>query len=215
MNIDLKRFCTPKEKAGRYPELAAPFRVGGYVYATNGFAVIRMPASSMPDASPAGDKSTAQDLIHNLRHLKLNGEFLPLSEDRIQDGQGCDACGGSGRQDAEFEEMEDVCDACDGTGETECEHCWHVGGCQECDGEGMIVKKVRVGELGSTKPCVECHGIGRQSDFVDGIEFDACMVAAIRELPSVEAFVHRGPHEHCMRFSFAGGEGALIARSIS
>ena len=113
MKIDLQAFCANERDMRRH--LQAPFELDGFVYATNGHWMIRVPAAYY------GGHRAFVDGLHPKRAailvgsaLASAGEFLPLPE--IAEPKMCTACSGSGEHVYRDEIGPEDCFECDGRG---------------------------------------------------------------------------------------------------
>lgn len=186
--IDLTAFCAKGEPAvNRYTE---PFIRSGWVYATNGYACVRVPSPGSPDAGLAPK---------NVPDVFVRPDFSPVPwpSDGIQRGEDeCRPCDGHGYVGRE------QCEECDGTGQIECSLCSQETDCAECDGDGYVT---------DGKKCTTCDGTGRceqeKWQRVGDMRVRGDFAGLIRALPGVQ---WAGNHHDRIHFLFDGGEGAVM-----
>jgi hypothetical protein len=194
MMIDLKRFCANESDPRAY--LREPWAHNGYVYATNGHIVVRIPA---PESAGVVAEHKAAATAEGLFAIfpAIEGAELPP----FTLGEPCHFCEGSGIAYATD------CPDCDGEGLFT--HGAHDYDCKECDGEGFV----DADKIPENKTvCHACYGRGYKAKRVPvgalGGGFDATYLSWIAALPGA-LFAARGPEESG-RFTFDGGEGLLM-----
>lgn len=134
------RACAAKE-IFRYA-INVPFRIGNYIYATDGRTAVRMKAPT-GFRQPKGEFPPVDTVGWN----EPRGEPVDLPDPgpAPERGPKCERCKGKGVGPVD-------CEQCRGTGECECYACGHTTDCGECDGDGKVLKK---GEK-----CPDCGGEG-------------------------------------------------------
>jgi hypothetical protein len=192
--MDLKRFCANKSDPRAY--LREPWAHKGYVYATNGHIVVRVPAPDQAEAiAEHKAAATAEGLFATFPAI----EAQPLPPFTL--GEECFFCAGTG------EAYSVDCPDCDGEGEFI--HGAHDYECKECEGGGFVdAEKIPENKT----VCHACYGRGYKAHRAPvgpmGAGFDASYLSWIAALPGV-LFAARGPAESG-RFTFDGGEGLLM-----
>ena len=195
---DLLPFCSTDPC--RY-SLSIPWNIEGFTYASDGKALIRVPAiaecergihdpyspvihpGTIPDAdSPAWQDITLPDGWQDTPPVIID----------------CKACDGTGK-------IRD-CPECGGAGETTRCECGNVKTCRECDGEGTLV--------GEGKPCEGCNGDGKTEGetlipFSPGFSLRLHNLKRIATLPEWRLRHH--PDNPTLRIDFTGGCGAIMA----
>lgn len=144
MNVQelLAMFCTAKDF--KYA-LSKPFRVGDYVYATDGRGAIRLPADMLPDAATEGKFPPVLDLPWGVTGKVEHPIPSAISAQVVP----CESCRGDGTQ------HEKECPECYGVGDVECSQCGHMAMCDRCYGRGTV--------SGDRKsPCIQCDGTGEK-----------------------------------------------------
>jgi hypothetical protein len=119
--IDLDKFC---EKDGVRYYLEKPFRLGGYIYATNGHLAVRIPDDGREAAEAYKSVSGIGKIFADA--IARDGEQFTVPNIALPDGPD-----------------EEKCPACNGLGEPECDM-EHMHDCPECDGTGMVETCIRV-----------------------------------------------------------------------
>ena len=161
----LRQFCIEDDVMRK--ELRRPFgRSDGYVYATDGHALMRVPVMMVKQVYKDGGRDTyhiwekfrvsVSRYVVETETLRLARENLPMVN----------------------EYMEVKCPKCDGEGEIVCDYCDHTHECDYCDGDGWMEtrqtgKKVfdeyaRV-QIGGIR--FSCRNIGR---LLAALEVNSC-----------------------------------------
>lgn len=195
MSIDLQRFCAISDDDRAY--LNAPWPHKGWMYASNGHIIVRVPA---PDhAATVAAHDIAERAAGIFAKCEAEGHApLPL---RLDLGQKCTVCRGTGHV------YTVACKECEGG---EFEHGSHTYTCQECDGTGRAESTRAAGEKTT---CNGCRGKGyfgytRVPVGDKGAGYDAVYLSWIRALPN--ALFAPGEAEKAAHFKFDGGEGCLM-----
>src|SRR4051812_4704973 len=107
--ISLKDFCS--DETGIRYDMTTPYKIGDWVYATNGKMIVRVPAADFPAVAarekvPNPASLGFWDLPRD--HLVAVPDFLPF---RIED---CAACDGHGGCLCGCEKCDGVCGLCAG-----------------------------------------------------------------------------------------------------
>lgn len=195
MNINLKRFCasTDDDRAC----LREPWPHKGWMYATNGHIIVRVPA---PDhAGTVAEHDIAERAVGIFAKCEADGH-APLP--RLALGQKCNVCRGTGHV------YTVKCGECD---DGEFQHGSHTYECKECEGTGRAESTKAGG--GEKTTCIGCHGKGycgfnRVPIGDKGAGYDAVYLSWIRALPN--AVFAPGEAEKTAHFKFDGGEGCLM-----
>ena len=109
MAVDLKAFCANPRELRLW--MHAPFRIGQWVYATNGHYCVRVPATTEPEATGAYPKNIAALFDRSF----ADAEFLLLPD--FAQAPTCTTCGGSGvNPHPSSEDEDDECWECVGRG---------------------------------------------------------------------------------------------------
>jgi hypothetical protein len=143
MKIDMAQFCATRDTR---KHLFSPFRLNGFIYATDGEIAIRIP----DDGSEVADCESGLEKIEHFFQMPENILFqqIPLLNITLK----CAECSGTG-----FVNYVHVdCDECDGEGVFK--HGAHDYDCKECNGSG----EYRSVTLGSKNECNQCDGSGNQ-----------------------------------------------------
>lgn len=143
MKIDLTQFCATRDTR---KHLFAPFRLNGFIYATDGAIAIRVP----DDGSEVAECDPGLLKIESFFNLPDEASFmeLPLLPTR----ENCISCKGNGVVNYEMLD----CEECDGEGEFE--YGSHTYECKECRGRGEY-KSTR---KGVSHKCDQCDGSGNK-----------------------------------------------------
>lgn len=134
----LAMFCG--NTIGRYT-YAVPFRVGGYVYATDGSTCVRVHETELPLVGGAANSPPAETLPWS----SLSRKEYPIPP-RFDKTYPCESCKGDGKS------HEVKCEECNGDGYVECGECGHEHKCEACNGNGVFT--------GGGGQCEECGGSG-------------------------------------------------------
>lgn len=141
--IDLKQFCTTADPR---PILRTPFRIGEWVYATDGQVLVRLAQDGRAEADLSQTPKNIELLI-GAAHKNIV-EWWPWPEhDGKNEFKPCTACRETGVLLVD-------CDECDGEGSIRCEKCGLLSRCRACQGRGDKADP-------EGKPCQECGGSGR------------------------------------------------------
>lgn len=161
---------------GRF-SLARPWRDGGFVYATNGAIVVRVPVTSLgPDVDrnvlEPGERRVPMELASYFTGTFQDDPFdLP---DVGPADRRCLFCEGAGTI------KEKTCTSCHGGGCCTCD-CNHRHACGCCDGTGVIPSHDCEGCDGSGKGRPEPKGV----KVADGVRLDRHWIAVLREYGAV------------------------------
>jgi hypothetical protein len=206
--IDLSKFCA-FSKADSRTVLHAPFKVGDFIYASNGHMGVRVPAAGWPEEvrEPAGEHETKVAAIVVgvfAKHAEASHPAVALPELRTQR---CRACKGAGFT------WGSKCDSCDGEGSFQ-RHGYDYE-CKACDGDGY--DECEKDHPGAEKqPCRACfstglaHLPGEEHSLVGSSAVRTAYLAAVARLPGVT--VHPNPDDpHIPVLArFDGGIGLLM-----
>lgn len=176
--------------------LLKPFRIGDFVYATNGHWCARVPAEGI-DADARTDKHPKN--VEALFDAAPTEGFIPLP--KVEDPGSCFWCDGRGCG------ISSKCDSCDGLGEFEKDG-WRYD-CQACEGEGTTFRASAIG----TDCCPYCEGLGVPVLAANGTKVGESTYAnrylwLLSKLPGIE--IAPGEKEKAARIRFDGGEGLLM-----
>ena len=196
--IDLQKFCAHDGDPREY--LHAPWACKGWMYATNGHIMVRVPCPDQADAEPDHKPAkTAPGMFDDAGKAK----YMPLPK-RIPVPRTCSKCAGAGKY------LHIPCGECDGKGTFK--HGSHDYDCLECGGMGFM--DAEEGATNAvTRSCTNCEGKGaHRGTFlkVAGAEFDVIYLLWIAGLPGALFCPNGNAAAH---FIFDGGEGLLMPRS--
>lgn len=174
-----------------------PFRLNGFVYATNGHWMVRISDEPTIDADPIADHHPKS--IEKMFAEAPTEGFISLPE--MEKPADCTRCEGLG-----FGTLT-KCESCDGDGEFV--HCGHFYECKACDGEGDSFEATPDG----TDACPDCYGRGLKAWGVPGqsvgiAKFSPVYLWMLRVLPGIQIAVN--DKDGKARFTFEGGEGLLM-----
>jgi len=188
--IDLQAWCHTERKS-----LSAPFVRGGWRCATDGRAMVRLPAPREPN--------TEDPLIPNVSRVFAPAEslaFAPWPADwetwetmEIEgEKEECPECHGKTH----------VCNRCLGYKQIECGECGQEYDCPDCEGKGYLGEKC--GECGN-KGTIEKPG--RAFRLAEGIWVDEKYLRRLVDLPNLQ---WSGVVNKPVFFWFDGGEAAVM-----
>ena len=187
----LKAVCDGYRK-----DIDKPFKRNGYIYATNGKAVVRIPESAEL-ATDIENKINIEQFEWNI----IPKTFIPVPEVNLKDFQEkCTSCNGTGQVSK--------CTACDGDGEHECT-CGDFHTCRICDGKGILP----LGE-GENIKCENCNnGIADNHDknvIIGDNRFAQWLVYAIFQAVGQFEIMYGQSRREPNYFRFEGGDGFIM-----
>jgi hypothetical protein len=188
----LMSFCA-KDSSAQRTYLHKPFRLGEFIYATNGHVAIRIPDDGTIQAEDIEKVKSIGNYFSD-----VNGKYVAIPE--LPAAESCSHCYGTGKGKPKTE-----CDECDGDGEFR--HGSHYYECKECDGEGSIEADEGVGEN-----CEYCNGTGEQRHQpikVGKSYFNRMYLVKISTLPNLKFCNPKSENDFC-NFIFDGGEGCIM-----
>jgi hypothetical protein len=196
--IDLQKFCARADDPRDY--LMKPWAHMGYLYATNGAVLVRVPAPEDQRTVIAAHSTgpAAAKLINEAP--KIGHAPLP----RYETGARCPVCGGTGA----YQQVK--CSECDDSSGY-FKRGPHEYECKECEGTGWLEAEDG-SEIGEMRDCDSCDGYGRQSKRVviaPGFGYDGRLLDKIKDLPGLR-FTNGADPEKAGHFQFDGGEGLLM-----
>lgn len=164
MAFDINTFCG-RDRYSRFA-LDKPFTSAGHLYATNLYAVVRVPCGG-PDTEPPTDKKLppVTGLSYWREFPLTDATAIDLSGLTAEEWKVCEDCGEWG------------CPECYGAGEVEWDgdhshHTYSGGDCKLCDGKGTLTeaeaKKLRRQPNKAAEPCSACDGTKRVRANEDG-----------------------------------------------
>jgi hypothetical protein len=180
-----------------------PHRIGDFVYALNGYMVIRVPfelvtgieAGSLSSAAPESNQ-----YVYLFDNRKPVGERIEIPKPVRTVENTCLRCDGKGK-DYEARHCED----CNGNGEFT--HGEHIYSCKECDGSG---KKANYKEISLT--CDTCLGSlfdKYKAAPVGKHYYDMRYLAIASALPNVRIEASPEKDTSLVKFFFDDGEGFI------
>lgn len=203
---DLQRFCAIDDIRAY---LLKPWRLDGWVYATNGHICIRIPDNGAPDTPDyiPGKHPKAHDLF--TKYFADGDEFKPMPS--LPAAQTCTHCKGIGAYPAK------PCAACNGEGS----FMWHgmEYDCKSCDSDdieaGWVITDVDGGPLteGTTlKVCNHCWGRKMKmcKHPLGDAEYELAYLHWLAELPGVTYRTNGATL--AAAFNFDGGQALLMPR---
>ncbi|HLA29286.1 MAG TPA: hypothetical protein VJZ49_15475 [Syntrophales bacterium] len=127
MNIEtIKQFCFCG-KDETWPPLMKPWQRDGYIYASDGEVMIRVPAGGVND--PVEDEPKAPSGAFVFDATPIPPTFYPIPDIEPP---------------AEQPREKEACERCSGEGFGECPTCGQVAPCGECEGTGKVTPKRNV-----------------------------------------------------------------------
>jgi hypothetical protein len=192
--IDLQAWCHKEREP-----LSAPFVRGGFRYATDGQAMIRLPAPGEPDTDNPliPDSSKIFDPAESLTFAPWPADWDPTWETwettKIEgEKEECPDCHGETKE----------CERCDGSGLLECGECGQDYDCPACKGKGHVGKKCATcGNRGTVTK------LGRALRLAVGIWVDERYLRRLVSLPNLR---WTGVVNRPVFFRFDGGEAAVM-----
>lgn len=173
-----------------------PFRLNGYVYASNGHWIVRLPDDASIDADPVGEHHPKK--LESMFAEAASEGFKPLPEMKKPDA--CNTCEGKGTG------TEKKCHSCDGKGEFE--HYGYDYECQACDGNGSEFFPSSKG----ADPCPHCDGLGiqqlREGLACGDAKFSPRYLWLLKSLPGIQ--IATNGTDKAGHFIFEGGDGLLM-----
>lgn len=189
--IDLQSFCERPEGMRYY--LQAPFNHRGYLYASNGHILVRIPAPEHADTvSPHKPAETSVKMFAELQ-VGSYAAIPPLQVPRL-----CRHCKGAGHY------RQTYCPTCKGQGEIYVRRRVY-NKCKPCEGLGQLASPD-----GDDQTCYACFGLGRDSarTVVGDVGFQVNYLMMIKALPDHQ--FAPSLFEKPAHFVFTGGEGLLM-----
>lgn len=111
--INLQSFCGNDREIRTH--LRAPFELDGYVYATNGHLLVRVPAGGYPGNEPFQNGLHPKNVIDLVADaLAAEGEYIAFPE--MQEPAKCSRCNGTGIDPDDDEDGPEDCWDCAGSG---------------------------------------------------------------------------------------------------
>jgi hypothetical protein len=225
MNLTtLQSFCRT------WGDLSTPFHANGFIYATDGYSAIRIPAENLDDVLPEKGNRNVAELAEKLDAYFVadysKQESHTLSDFDFEQGtepcEPCEHCEGTGKLYA--------CDECDGVGDiswsTDYNDYEHE--CNTCDGKGYFKKSEwesefshRGIEYADTKDCEDCGGTGVKDAnpdiYIGEVKFQGKLLkkfmqfeGATISLPRYDADTIFGGRQKPAYIKWDGGEGILM-----
>jgi hypothetical protein len=225
MNLTtLQSFCR------NWGDISTPFYHNHFVYASDGYSAIRIPAENLDDVLPEKGNRNVAELAE-----KLDGYFgdfantdeyrQPLTLSNFDFEQGTEPC-----EHCEGEGVLYACDECDGAGDVSWSTDYHdyEDNCISCDGKGYFKRSEwerefprRKVEHADTEPCEDCGGEGSVSAnpdiYIDELKFQGKLLkkfmqfeGATISLPRYDAGAISGRQHKPAYIKWDGGEGILM-----
>jgi len=200
--LHLQRFCATESDTRAY--MRAPFRRGDFVYATNGYLVVRVPACATPDAGSLPDDQLPR-MPAMFDCIDKAPRFSWVELPAVINAARCGRCRGAARLRVH------ACESCDGQGSFDRDGFQYD--CKACDGEGFHEN----GDGAKSVDCPRCCGLGfdraqwQDLDPGDGlpkVRVNAGYLAWLATLPSV-VMAPQDPGG-LVRFQFDGGHALLL-----
>ena len=215
MNLTtLQSFCR------NWGDLSTPFYHNHFVYASDGYSAIRIPAENLDDVLPEKGNRNVAELAE-----KLDGYFgdfantdeyrqpLTLSNFDFEQGtEPCEHCEGTGKLYA--------CDECDGVGDISwsTDYNDYEDNCISCDGKGYFAKsewerefpRSKI-EMADTEPCEEC-GTGvlnaNPDTYIGEVKFQGKLLKKFMQFEGATIKVDVAKKPAYIKWD--GGEGILM-----
>lgn len=188
--MNLNGFCADGNDVRDY--LRAPFNYEGYTYASNGYAIVRVPL--LPEYL-TNDKIKPGKLFDaNAGH-----DLQPLPVYEKPELKPCKTCEGTGKIS--------LCPECDGNGELEVssDYSEYTVQCKSCDGDGTAT--------GDSKVCDRCQGSGKEKKIpikVGSVYIALDYLELIETLPNLRMDCTITDNFSPVPFAFDGGEGLIM-----
>lgn len=179
--IDMKKFCAKEKEATR--DLSNPIVFDGFLYASNGEIIVRIPGCGKNSLNDYGPK------FESIFERNPRENFKPLVK-KLPAARKCIECEGAGEIDQ--------CLECNGSGSFM--RGTHSYCCQNCN-NGEIKKFI----------CNGCNGSGEDTVFsvkIEGVALQLTYLRMIIDLPNIQ--IAFGTKESAARFAFDGGQGLLM-----
>lgn len=193
--IDLQAFCEKPDGLRYY--LQAPFAHRGYLYASNGHILVRVPAPE--HAGTVCEHKPAEASVKMFAELQVGtyAAIPPLQVPRL-----CKPCKGAGHY------LQTYCRTCQGEGEVHTRH-GNYRECKPCAGTGNLATPD-----GDDQTCRACYGHGRESArlAIGAAVFEVNYLMMIKVLPDHKFAA--GAFDKTAHFVFTGGEGLLMPMRI-
>lgn len=212
--LDLQRFCADENDPREY--LQKPWRDGGWVYATNGHLVLRIPDNGAPDTPERTDKHPAVPAMFRKYLEDRACEFLVMPS--IPEPNKCTHCGGAG-----FVWAKNCPDCVDG----EFTHGDYGYDCKNCMRSAAGPGKLDAdkGDKGAKRePCAHCDFNGYPLNSNGGTQIGTAHYATVylwtmAQLPECRVCPgdparesYDAPREAPAAFIFDGGQALLMPR---
>jgi hypothetical protein len=157
--INLQKFCSTNKN--RKP-ICQPFKLGDYVYATNGCILVQVEASDYPEFGEVEKAPHVEQLLIGHKSTAAMALASIVLPHRAQNK--CKHCDGKGSGPKQEE-----CEICAGSGSHDCE-CGTVHECGHCRGTGNV-------NVSGEQPCEYCEGTGKDTKFDRVILFGDTIVS--------------------------------------
>jgi RecJ-like exonuclease len=212
MNLtELTAFC------GNWGDLSTPFYHNHFVYASDAYSAIRIPAENLDDVLPEKGNRNVAELAEKLDAYFVadysKQESHTLSDFDFEQGtEPCEHCEGEGVLYA--------CDECDGAGEVSYSTDYHdyESDCYSCHGKGYFKRSEWEAEFGSTtrhgstEECEDCGGEGSVSAnpdiYIGEVRFQGKLLKRFMQFEgaTIKVAVAKKP----AYITWDGGEGILM-----
>jgi len=189
--IDLQAWCHTERRS-----LSAPFVRGGFRYATDGRAMVRLPAPGESDTEDplVPDASLIFAAVEKLTFAPWPADWESWETMEIEvEKEECPECHGETKE----------CSRCDGSGQIECGECGQDYDCPDCEGKGYTGAKC--------SKCRNCGTIfkpGRAFRVADGVWVEERFLRRVVNLPALH-YACKGSANPVF-FRFDGGEAAMM-----
>lgn len=181
----IKRFCG-KEKSFNY-RIKEPAVYGGYLYATDGRILIRMPCDG-PN-TPDDQEKKFPDMSGFFKEFPAVEEIIAKDDTKAD----CSECGGDGKTSVD-------CVECRGTGDVFCPTCEGEMNCKACGGNGFMA---------GSSVCPACNGEGGgMRGWFGNRLLDWQYRRMLEALPGLKCQTSGAPGDN-MYFMFGGGDGII------
>lgn len=208
--LNIETFCARLPGNGKY-NLQSPYVTEDFVYATDGFACLRVRPESADVTQCVGPVPPFHTLSWD-HDRKKGWRTLPRLDALMADGSDCPACCGYGHMSGDLPAVGEECETCGGTGDEWVGSNYHISHpitCRACKGSGHLPPP-------GAAVCAACNGkaIGRFASIVrlDGRYFDVHLYEKWRRLGA--EFVHdnfNGIHDQpLLKTRVADGDGLLL-----
>lgn len=190
---DLQKYCDRPDREN----IATPFSIGDFTYATNGHVIVRVPRLS--DVPERGNAPKAEELFSKMEI----GEYFPIPYVPAEKKENCPECEGLGYYTE--------CPECEGSGDVEFSTDYHdyTETCETCGGSGKFTKE-------NPLECEKCGGEGKvvKREIMEASRnmYDTKYLRWLKELPN--CMLSTAEYLSPTHFKFDGGDGLIMQMKV-